>query len=113
MQGFVVFEVVQQGMRNTLRRNRHEHGGARDPLPMLQMFDKQLTVRMGQANVRRWVDDLLPLVTDGSDPLNVADLTTHRLPLSEGPAAYATFQQKVDGAIKIVLKPGATADRLG
>lgn len=89
------------------------YGGARDPLPMLQMFDKQLTVRMGQANVRRWVDDLLPLVTDGSDPLHVADLTTHRLPLSEGPAAYATFQEKADGAIKIVLKPGATADALG
>ncbi len=81
------------------------YGGARDPLPMLQMFDKQLTIRMGQANVRRWVDDLLPLVIDGSDPLNVADLTTHQLPLSEGPSAYATFQAKDDGAIKIVLKP--------
>jgi threonine dehydrogenase-like Zn-dependent dehydrogenase len=81
------------------------YGGARDPLPMLQMFDKQLTVRMGQANVRRWVDDLLPLVTDGSDPLNVADLTTHQLPLSEGPAAYEMFQAKKDGSVKIVLKP--------
>jgi threonine dehydrogenase-like Zn-dependent dehydrogenase len=81
------------------------YGGARDPLPMLQMFDKQLTLRMGQANVRRWVDDLLPLVSDGADPLNVADLTTHQLPLTEAPDAYATFQDKQDGAIKIVLKP--------
>lgn len=81
------------------------YGGARDPLPMLQMFDKQLTVRMGQANVRRWVDDLLPLVTDESDPLNVLDLTTHQLPLAEAPSAYETFQAKQDGAIKIVLKP--------
>ncbi|WP_421120979.1 zinc-dependent alcohol dehydrogenase [Aquihabitans daechungensis] len=81
------------------------YGGARDPLPMLQMFDKQLTIRMGQANVRRWVDDLMPLLTDGSDPLDVAGLTTHRLPLSEGPVAYETFQAKADGAIKIVLKP--------
>ena len=81
------------------------YGGARDPLPMLQMFDKQLTVRMGQANVRRWVDDILPLLTDGSDPLDVAGLTTHQLPLAEGPAAYAMFQAKDDGAIKVVLKP--------
>jgi threonine dehydrogenase-like Zn-dependent dehydrogenase len=81
------------------------YGGARDPLPMLQMFDKQLTLRMGQANVRRWVDDLLPLLTDGADPLNVADLTTHQLPLTDAPEAYATFQEKQDGAIKIVLKP--------
>lgn len=81
------------------------YGGARDPLPMLQMFDKQLTIRMGQANVRRWVDDLLPLVIDESDPLGVLDLATHQLPLAEGPGAYATFQAKEDGAIKIVLKP--------
>jgi threonine dehydrogenase-like Zn-dependent dehydrogenase len=81
------------------------YGGARDPLPLLQMFDKQLTVRMGQANVRRWVDDLMPLLIDDADPLNVAELTTHRLPLSEGPVAYETFQTKADGAIKVVLKP--------
>jgi len=81
------------------------YGGARDPLPMLQMFDKQLTIRMGQANVRRWVDDLLPLVTDDADPLGVLDLTTHQLPLSQAPEAYATFQAKDDGAIKVVLKP--------
>jgi len=81
------------------------YGGARDPLPMIQMFDKQLTVRMGQANVRRWIGDLMPLVTDESDPLGVLDLTTHQLPLSQAPEAYATFQAKDDGAIKIVLKP--------
>jgi threonine dehydrogenase-like Zn-dependent dehydrogenase len=81
------------------------YGGARDPLPLLQMFDKQITVRMGQANVRRWVDDLLPLVLDESDPLAVADLTTHKVPLAEAPDAYAMFQKKQDGAVKVVLKP--------
>ncbi|HEX2576903.1 MAG TPA: zinc-dependent alcohol dehydrogenase [Aquihabitans sp.] len=81
------------------------YGGAADPMPILQMFDKQLTLRMGQANVRRWVDDLLPLVEDESDPLGVLDLTTHQLPLAEAPAAYEVFQKKQDGAIKIVLKP--------
>ncbi|CAN5867202.1 zinc-dependent alcohol dehydrogenase [soil metagenome] len=81
------------------------YGGALDPMPVLQMFDKQLTLKMGQANVRRWVDDLLPLVTDESDPLGVADLTTHRLPLAQAPTAYETFQKKRDGAIKVVLEP--------
>jgi threonine dehydrogenase-like Zn-dependent dehydrogenase len=81
------------------------YGGILDPLPMLQMFDKQLTVRMGQANVRRWVDDLMPLVTDEADPLAVNDLTTHRVPLDEAPKAYEVFQKKQDGAIKIVFAP--------
>ena len=43
------------------------YGGMADPLPMLQLFDKQVQLRMGQANVWRWIPDLLPLVSDG-DP---------------------------------------------
>ena len=81
------------------------YGGALDPMPLLQMFDKQLTLKMGQANVRRWVDDILPLLTGDGDPLGVDDLATHQLPLDQAPQAYETFQKKQDGAIKIVLKP--------
>jgi threonine dehydrogenase-like Zn-dependent dehydrogenase len=68
------------------------------------LFDRQITIRMGQANVRRWVDDILPLLADG-DPLGTDDLATHRLPLTEAPQAYETFQKKQDGAVKIVLAP--------
>jgi threonine dehydrogenase-like Zn-dependent dehydrogenase len=82
------------------------YGGARSPMPLLQIFDKQLTIRQGQANVRRWVDDIMPLLVDESDPLAVeSDLTTHRITLDEAPKAYETFQKKEDGAIKIVIEP--------
>jgi threonine dehydrogenase-like Zn-dependent dehydrogenase len=81
------------------------YGGAQSPMPLLQIFDKQLTIRQGQANVRRWVDDLMPLVTDDTDPLGVLDLTTHVVPLDQAPEMYETFQKKEDGAIKVVLKP--------
>jgi threonine dehydrogenase-like Zn-dependent dehydrogenase len=81
------------------------YGGAISPMPLLQMFDKQLTIRMGQANVRRWIDDLVPLVSDEGDPLGVADFATHRLPLDEAPHAYEIFQKKQDGAFKILLRP--------
>ncbi len=80
------------------------YGGAISPMPLLQMFDKQLTLRMGQANVRRWVDDLLPLLSD-EDPLGVDDFATHRVPLAEAPHAYEIFQKKQDGAFKVLLKP--------
>ncbi|MGW1835205.1 zinc-dependent alcohol dehydrogenase [Streptomyces sp. NPDC002067] len=80
------------------------YGGAVDPMPLLKMFDKQLTVRMGQANVRRWVDTLLPLLTDG-DPLGVEGFATHRLPLEDGPEAYRMFQAKRDGMVKTLLMP--------
>jgi threonine dehydrogenase-like Zn-dependent dehydrogenase len=82
------------------------YGGAADPLPMLRIFDKQINLRMGQANVRRWIDDILPLLNgDGSDPLGVDDFATHRVPLDEAPHAYETFQKKADNAFKILLKP--------
>src|SRR3954464_13640505 len=81
------------------------YGGTADPLPMLQMFDKGIQVRMGQAHVKRWIDDLLPLVTDDADPLGVEDLATPRLPLEEAPHGYEIFQKKKDGAIKVLLTP--------
>ena len=81
------------------------YGGAVDPMPMLTLFDKQVTLRMGQANVHRWVPEIMPLLTGGADPLNVLDLRTHRLPLESAPEAYEMFQHKRDGAIKVVLDP--------
>ncbi|MEU8038493.1 zinc-dependent alcohol dehydrogenase [Streptosporangium sp. NPDC049046] len=81
------------------------YGGMADPMPMLRMFDKGVTLRMGQAHVKRWIDDLMPLVTDDSDPLGVMDLATHRLPLDQAPHGYEIFQKKRDGAIKVLLNP--------
>jgi threonine dehydrogenase-like Zn-dependent dehydrogenase len=81
------------------------YGGQADPLPMLTMFDKQVQLRMGQANVRRWVDDIMPLVLDDADPLGTETFATHRLPLAEGPQAYEMFQKKKDGAVKVLLQP--------
>ena len=80
------------------------YGGAADPMPLLQMFDKQIQLRMGQANVKRWADDIMPLLTD-EDPLGVDDFATHRVPLEQAPEAYKNFQDKAEGTVKVVFKP--------
>jgi threonine dehydrogenase-like Zn-dependent dehydrogenase len=80
------------------------YGGATDPLPLMRMFDKQIQLRMGQANVWRWVPDILPLLTD-EDPLGVDTFATHHVPLEEAPQAYMNFRDKKDGAVKVLLKP--------
>jgi threonine dehydrogenase-like Zn-dependent dehydrogenase len=80
------------------------YGGSADPMPMLQLFDKQIQLRMGQANVRRWVDDIMPLLTE-HDPLGVETFASHRMPLEDAPHGYEIFQHKKDGACKIVLSP--------
>jgi threonine dehydrogenase-like Zn-dependent dehydrogenase len=81
------------------------YGGVADPMPMLNMFDKQIAMRMGQCNVHSWRDELLPLVEDPSDPLGTEDLVTHRVPLEAAPDMYELFAKKEDGCIKVVLQP--------
>jgi threonine dehydrogenase-like Zn-dependent dehydrogenase len=98
---YLAIDIVRRGGTISLSG---VYGGTADPLPMLTIFDKQIQLRMGQANVKRWVDDIMPLLMDG-DPLGVEDFATHRLPLEEAPRGYEIFQKKEDGAVKVLLKP--------
>lgn len=81
------------------------YGGAIDPMPMMQLFDKGLQLRMGQAHVKRWVDEIIPLLADDSDPLGTEGFASHHVPLAEAPEAYEKFQRKQDGAFKVVFQP--------
>lgn len=81
------------------------YGGTADPINMLQIFDKGITLRMGQANVRRWTDELLGVIERHDDVLDLENLATHRVPLDKAPEAYDMFNDKADGCIKVVLKP--------
>ena len=81
------------------------YGGEVDPMPLMEMFDRGVQMRMGQAHVRRWIDDLLPIVSDDRDPLGVREFATHHLPLEDAPRGYETFRDKADGCLKVVLQP--------
>ena len=76
------------------------YSGAATPMPMMDLFDKQIQLRMGQANVRGVDGDLLPLVTDDSDPLGTEDFASHVLPLDDAPRGLRDVPAKQDGAIK-------------
>jgi threonine dehydrogenase-like Zn-dependent dehydrogenase len=80
------------------------YGGETEPLPMLTLFDKQIQLRMGQANVHRWIPEILPLLEQG-DTFGVEGFHTHQMPLDEAPHGYEIFQKKEDGAVKVLLKP--------
>ena len=82
------------------------YGGAADPMNLLKMFDRQLTLRMGQANVRQWTGEILDVLREPGDVLGTETFATHHLPLDEAPGAYEMFQKKQDGCIKVVLHPG-------
>lgn len=99
---YTAFDAVRRGGTVSISG---VYGGAVDPLPMFQLFDKQLQLRMGQANVRAWTDDILAVLTQDDDRLGVESFATHHLPLSEAPQAYATFQAKEDGMVKVLFQP--------
>jgi threonine dehydrogenase-like Zn-dependent dehydrogenase len=80
------------------------YGGMADPMPMMTLFDKQIQLRMGQANVLRWVPEIMPLLMDG-DPLGAEGFASHHVPLDDAPSAYERFQKKEDGYFKVVLNP--------
>ncbi|MFJ3490479.1 alcohol dehydrogenase catalytic domain-containing protein [Leifsonia aquatica] len=81
------------------------YSGVADPMPLMKMFDKQLSLRMGQCNVHSWRDALLPLVEDPSDPLGTEDLVTHHASIDDAPGMYDLFRDKKDGCVKVVLHP--------
>jgi threonine dehydrogenase-like Zn-dependent dehydrogenase len=84
------------------------YGGAIDPLPMMDMFDKGIQLRMGQCHVRRWIAEIMPYLEGDTDPLGTADMASHYLPLEQAPEGYEKFQKKADGCTKVVLQPGRT-----
>jgi threonine dehydrogenase-like Zn-dependent dehydrogenase len=98
---YLAIELVRRGGTISLSG---VYGGMADPMPMLTLFDKQVQLRMGQANVWRWVPEIMPLVLDG-DPLGAEAFASHHLPLDQAPAAYERFQKKEDGYFKVVLRP--------
>jgi threonine dehydrogenase-like Zn-dependent dehydrogenase len=81
------------------------YGGSADPMPMMELFDKGLTVRMGQCHVRRWSDELLDIVRTDEDVLGLEGLATHRAALDCAPDLYRVFQEKQDECLKVVLTP--------
>jgi threonine dehydrogenase-like Zn-dependent dehydrogenase len=98
---YLAIDIVRRGGTISLSG---VYGGMADPLPMLTIFDKQIALHMGQANVKRWAPEIMPLLEDG-DPLGVETFHTHQVPLAEAPQAYETFQKKQDGAVKVLFKP--------
>lgn len=99
---YTAFDAVRRGGTISISG---VYGGSVSPVPLIQLFDKQVQLRMGQANVRRWTDDILALLQQDEDVLGTESFATHHLPLEDAPAAYASFRAKEDGMVKVVFRP--------
>ncbi len=81
------------------------YGPPANLVPIGVAMNKGLTIRMAQANVKRYMPHLLEHVRAGR--LDGRSLITHRLPLERAPHAYELFDAKEDGCVKCVLLPRA------
>lgn len=77
--------------------------GTRYSFPLGQLFDKGISLKMGQATVQVYIDELLNLIKDGKVKLD--DIITHTLPLDQAAHGYDIFNKKQDNCLKVVLKP--------
>jgi threonine dehydrogenase-like Zn-dependent dehydrogenase len=83
------------------------YGGVFDAIPMGALMNKGLTVRTGQTHVNRWADDLLRRIEEGQ--IDPSFVITHKVALRDGPQMYKTFREKMDGCVKVFLRPDGAA----
>jgi len=71
---------------------------------MNKLWIKNITIAMGLVNANR-IPELINLIKAGK--IDMRPLITHTLPLSQVAEAYDIFEERRDGAIKVVLKADA------
>lgn len=79
------------------------YGTPYDNFPIGQLFDKGISLKMGQAPVHNIIDSLLDLVVAGD--IRLDDVISHQVPLSEGANAFEIFSKKQDNCVKVVMRP--------
>lgn len=79
------------------------YGGPYNHFPLGEFFSRNITLRMGQCPVQRFVKPIMELIKTGK--FDATDIISHTLPLSAGEHAYSIFDKKIDNCIKVVLKP--------
>jgi threonine dehydrogenase-like Zn-dependent dehydrogenase len=100
---YVLRECIQACRKGGTISLSGVYGGLIDKIPMGAAFNKGLTFKMGQAHVHRYLPTLFEKIENRE--IDPSFVVTHVLPLREAPQAYEMFKKKIDGCIKVVLKP--------
>ena len=80
------------------------YGGRYNMFPLGDFFSRNITLKMGQCPAQKYTDLILNIIKENK--FDATDIITHILPLEQGEHAYEIFDEKKEGCIKVVLKPG-------
>ncbi len=100
---YVLRECIQACRKGGTVSLAGVYGGFIDTVPMGAAFNKGLSFKMGQTHVHRYLKPLFEKIESGQ--IDPSFVVTHVLPLEEAPYAYEIFKKKLDGCIKVVMKP--------
>jgi S-(hydroxymethyl)glutathione dehydrogenase / alcohol dehydrogenase len=79
------------------------YGSVYHNFPLGRIFERNISLKMGQAPVIHYMPELYKMITSGQ--IDPSDIITHRLPLAEAEHGYDVFDNKKENCIKVVLKP--------
>lgn len=79
------------------------YGSMYNMFPLGYIFERNVTLKMGQAPVIHYMPLLFNKITKGE--LDPTEIITHTVPMAEASKAYQTFHDHEDESIKFILKP--------
>ena len=100
---YALREAIQACRKGGIVSLAGVYGGFVDTIPIGAAFNKGLTFKMGQTHVHRYLKPLFEKIENGE--IDPSFVVTHIFPLEEAPYAYEIFKHKMDGCVKVVLKP--------
>jgi glutathione-independent formaldehyde dehydrogenase len=79
-------------------------------VPWSKLFNNNVRISMGRDDDRRWNRKLRDMIITGA--AKPSQVVSHRLSLDEAPNAFAKFDARQEGYIKVILKPLATSGKI-
>ncbi|MBH9967360.1 MULTISPECIES: zinc-dependent alcohol dehydrogenase [Rossellomorea] len=79
------------------------YGGLYNMFPLGPFFSRNVTLKMGQAPARGYMEPLYEGIVKGE--IDSTSIITHSLKLEEAAKGYELFNKKEDDCIKVILKP--------
>ncbi|WP_050616182.1 zinc-dependent alcohol dehydrogenase [Bacillus testis] len=79
------------------------YGSMYNMFPLGSLFERNITLTMGQAPVIHYMPKLFKMISEGK--IDPTEIISHKIPLEDASNAYKIFNEKQDECIKVVLKP--------
>jgi glutathione-independent formaldehyde dehydrogenase len=72
-------------------------------VPWSKLFNKNVSIMMGRDDDKRWNSELrYMIITGGAKPSRIV---SHHPSRDDAPGAFAKFDARKDGYVKVILKP--------